>query len=61
VSVTEIIQELPKLSAEERAAVEAKLRELEEQECIRVSDATAAEGARLLDAMEQQDAESSAR
>jgi len=56
VSVTEIIKELPKLQPKERVAVEACLRELEEQECLDVCNAAAVEGAQLLDAMEQEDA-----
>ena len=60
-SVTEIIKELPKLRPDERAAVATCLRDLEEQECIEVCHASAIEGARLLDAMEQEDAERPAR
>jgi len=51
----EIIEELPKLSQTERAAVAARLRDLEERECIELCNATAAAGAKLLDDMEQQD------
>jgi len=57
VSVTEIIKELPKLRPDERAAVATCLRDLEEQECAETCNAAAAEGARLLDAMEQEDAQ----
>lgn len=51
-SVAEIIEELPKLTVTERMAVEAKLRELEERECLRVCEESATESARMLDAME---------
>ena len=42
-SVTEIIQELPKLTADERAVVRQRLRELEEQDEVQfLNDSTLA-------------------
>jgi hypothetical protein len=57
VSTAEIIQELPKLSDAERRAVREKLLELALQdEDVKLCDAAAIEGARLLDQMEEEDA-----
>ena len=56
-STAEIIKELPKLTETERRAVQAKLLELALQdEDVKLCDAAAVEGARLLDQMEDEDA-----
>ena len=56
-STAEIIKELPKLTEADRRAVQAKLLELALQdEDVRLCDAAAVEGARLLDQMEEDDA-----
>ena len=56
-SATEILAELPKLTEAERRAVRQKLVELAlENEDVGACDAAAIEGARLLDAMEADDA-----
>jgi hypothetical protein len=55
-SATEILEELPKLTEAERRAVRQRLLELAaENEDVRLCDETATEGARLLDAMEEED------
>jgi hypothetical protein len=56
VSATEILEELPKLTEAERRAVRQKLLELAaENEDVRTCDQPATDGARLLDAMEDED------
>jgi hypothetical protein len=56
VSATEILEELPKLTEAERRAVRQKLVELAaENEDVRACDQSATDGARLLDAMEEED------
>ncbi len=56
-STTQIIEELPRLSAAELMAVRRKLMELAvENEDIELCDAAALEGACLLDRMEEEDA-----
>ena len=55
-SVAQIIQELPKLTALDLFAVRRKLMELaDENEEVALCDAMALEGARLLDQMEAED------
>ena len=55
-SATEILEELPKLTEAERRAVRERLVELAaENEDVRLCDLAATEGARLLDAMEEED------
>lgn len=55
-SATEILNELPKLTEAERRAVRQRLLELAaENDDVRACDQAATEGARLLDAMEQED------
>ena len=54
-SATEILEELPKLTEAERRAVRERLVELAaENEDVRLCDLAATEGARLLDAMEEE-------
>ena len=61
-SATEIIEELPKLTEAERRAVRQKLLELAaENEDVRTCDQAAADGARLLDVMEEEDARTQKR
>jgi len=56
-SVAQIIQELPKLTALDLFAVRRKLMELaDENEEVALCDAMALEGAQLLDQMEAEDA-----
>lgn len=56
-SATEILEELPRLNEAERRAVRQKLLELAaENEDVRACNEAATEGARLLDAMEEEDA-----
>ncbi len=56
-SATEIINELPKLSEEERRAVREKLLELAmENEDINLCNQSASEAALMLDHMEEEDA-----
>ena len=55
-SVTEIIQELPRLSSQERRSVRRRLMEIEEvNEDVRACDAAALEGALMLDELEAAD------
>lgn len=57
-SVAQIIDELPKLTAPDRLAVRRKLMELaDESDEIALCDAMALEGAQLLDQMEAEDDE----
>ena len=55
-SVVQIIQELPKLTAVDRFVLRRKLMELaDENEDVALCDAMALEGAQLLDQMEAED------
>jgi hypothetical protein len=61
-SVLDIIRELPALSPKERRDVRHRLTELEEaNEDVRLCDASALEGAMMLDQMEASDDQSTAR
>lgn len=61
-SVIEIIQELPRLSPQERREVRHRLVEIEEvNEDVRACDAAALEGALMLDEMEASDEQGKAR
>jgi len=56
-SVAQIITELPKLTPAERLAVRRALIEADEENAdVAACDAAAAEGAQMLDRMEQEDA-----
>ena len=56
-SAAQIITELPKLTAPDLLAIRRKLTELAGQnEDVAICDATALEGAQMLDRMEQEDA-----
>ena len=56
-SATEIIKELPKLSEAERRAVRMKLSELAAENAdVELCNEAAAEGAMMLDRMEEEDA-----
>ncbi|MEW6304672.1 MAG: hypothetical protein AB1705_14445 [Verrucomicrobiota bacterium] len=55
-SASEIIRELPRLSDAERRAIRRRLAELaEENEAVRLCDATTLEAAQQLDKMEDED------
>jgi hypothetical protein len=61
-SASEIVAELPKLSREERRRVAAAIFELEEEaEVLRDCDRRADEHFRMLDLMEEQNAQASSR
>jgi hypothetical protein len=56
-STMEIIRELPKLTPAERRAIQEKLLDLAlEDDEVRLCDAAAVAGARMLDQMEDEDA-----
>jgi len=56
VSATEIIQELPKLTADERSIVRQRLRELEEQDEVQFLNDSALATFQELDKQEAEDA-----